>query len=228
MALFFMKNENSLCGAFRFCQNKVPNQFPIFVMKYAYGSGSLKLVPNAWWMLFNDTVLNDLERRVVIGNENLKTAIAQLASSRAALEASHSATLPTASAGLSAARNGHSIASAATTQNPSNTVGLSASAGWELDVWGRLAKASTGAQAAHQASANDLATATLSAQATLAQTYFSLRTLEALQSLLERSVQASLTSESSLLTVRNRQLAFVNQLLKNIAGRWQDVGTFRK
>ena len=32
---------------------------------------------------------------------------------------------------------------------------------------------------------------------------------------------AVLTSESSLLSVRNRQLAAVNQLLKNIAGRWE-------
>jgi outer membrane protein TolC len=31
---------------------------------------------------------------------------------------------------------------------------------------------------------------------------------------------AALTSESSLLAVRNRHLAAVNQLLKNIAGRW--------
>ena len=32
---------------------------------------------------------------------------------------------------------------------------------------------------------------------------------------------ALLNSESSLLSVRNRQLAAVNQLLKNIAGRWE-------
>ena len=32
---------------------------------------------------------------------------------------------------------------------------------------------------------------------------------------------AALTSESNLLSVRNRQLAAVNQLLKNIAGRWE-------
>ena len=41
LALFSMKNKNFPCEAFRFCQNKVPNQFPIFVMKYAYGSGNL-------------------------------------------------------------------------------------------------------------------------------------------------------------------------------------------
>ncbi len=44
MALFLIKNENSPCEAFLFCQNKVPNQFPIFVMKYAYGSGNLIFV----------------------------------------------------------------------------------------------------------------------------------------------------------------------------------------
>ena len=31
-----MKNENSSCEDWRFFQNKVPNQFPEIVMKYAY------------------------------------------------------------------------------------------------------------------------------------------------------------------------------------------------
>ena len=31
---------------------------------------------------------------------------------------------------------------------------------------------------------------------------------------------AALTTENSLLIVQNRQLAAVNQILKNIAGRW--------
>ena len=43
MALFSMKNENSPCEDWRFFQNKVPNQFPEIVMKYAYGSGSLNV-----------------------------------------------------------------------------------------------------------------------------------------------------------------------------------------
>jgi len=43
LALFSRKNENFLNEAFRYCQNKVPNQFPIYVMKYAYGSGNLSL-----------------------------------------------------------------------------------------------------------------------------------------------------------------------------------------
>ena len=50
--------------------------------------------------------------------------------------------------------------------------------------------ASEGAQATLQASADDLAAARLSAQTTLAQSYFSLRTAEAQEALYERSVKS--------------------------------------
>ncbi len=35
----------------------------------------------------------------------------------------------------------------------------------------------------------------------------------------------ALNSESSLINVRSRQLVAVNQLLKNIAGRWEPVSS---
>ena len=76
----------------------------------------------------------------------------------------------------------------ASVQNPSNSLALSATANWEVDLWGRLSQASSGAQASLQASADDLAAARLSAQALLAQTYFSMRAADAQASLLERSV----------------------------------------
>lgn len=146
-------------------------------------------VPDAWWTLFDDPVLNDLERRLVVGNENLKSAVAAVASARAAEEASRAALWPTLSASSSATRSASPTATASA-QNPSNSFALSATASWELDLWERLAQASRGAAATLQASADDLAAARLSAQAVLAQTYFSLRTAEAQAVLLERSVQA--------------------------------------
>jgi NodT family efflux transporter outer membrane factor (OMF) lipoprotein len=148
-------------------------------------------VPDDWWTLFNDPALDGLQHRLVIGNETLKSSVAAVASARAVYEASRSAMLPTLSAGLAAARSGSP--SAATTPgapNPSNSLSLSATASWEVDLWGRLSQASSGAQAALQASADDLAAARLSAQALLAQTYFSLRTADAQLSLLDRSVAA--------------------------------------
>jgi len=149
-------------------------------------------VPDAWWQLFGDPVLDGLQQRLVIGNENLKAAVARVASARATLDASRSALWPTLSAGASAtrSRNAQSTSTLAVERSPSNSVSLSANASWELDLWGRLSQAVSGAQASLQASADDLAAARLSAQATLAQTYFSLRAAEAQQALLERSVQA--------------------------------------
>ena len=146
-------------------------------------------MPDSWWVLYKDPVLDDLERRVVLGNENLKSSVAQLAIARAALDASNSAKLPTLSAGLTAIRSGNAQAAAAT-PNPSNSVALNANASWELDVWGRLAAASQGTNANVQASQADLAAARLSVQALLAQTYFSMRAAEAQQTALDKSVLA--------------------------------------
>lgn len=146
-------------------------------------------VPDAWWTLFHDPVLDDLQARLVIGNEGLKASVAAVASARAAYEASRSALQPTLAASLGATRSGSPDSGSSTnTRNPANSLSLTATASWELDLWGRLAQASSGAQASLQASADDLAAARLSAQALLAQTYFSLRAADAQAALLERSL----------------------------------------
>ncbi len=143
-------------------------------------------VPDAWWLLFKDPVLDDLQQRLVIGNENLKASAAQVASARAVVDASRTAMLPTLSAGLSGTRSD----AAGNGSGPANSLSLSATAGWEVDLWGRLSQASSAAQSNYQASNNDLAAARLSAQALLTQSYFSMRAAEMQQALLERSVAA--------------------------------------
>ena len=149
--------------------------------------------PEAWWELFNDPVLNDLEKRLVIGNENLKTAAAAVASAQAAVTASHEAMLPTLGTSVSGTRTRNATSGAggsAAGANPSNSLELGLTAGWEIDLWGRLSQAADSAQASYQASRGDLAAARLSAQSLLAQTYFSLRSAELQTELLERSVEA--------------------------------------
>jgi len=149
-------------------------------------------VPDEWWTMFGDPVLDDLERRLVIGNENLKVALAQVASARAAYVASRAALWPSLSTAVIATRSGSSQSTpqgAANTQNPTNSISAGIVASWEVDLWGRLSQASSEAQASYQASADDLAAARLSAQATLAQTYFLMRTAEIQQALLERTAQ---------------------------------------
>jgi NodT family efflux transporter outer membrane factor (OMF) lipoprotein len=168
-----------------------PAQFKETALWQHAAASSAAPVPDQWWTLFHDPVLDDLQQRLVIGNENLKAAVAQLKSARASLDASGRAAFPSLSLGATAARTGNPLtASVSNQQNPSNAFALTASTSWEIDLWDRLGMATEGARANLQASSADLAAARLSTQAILAQTYFSMRATEAQQSLYERSVAA--------------------------------------
>jgi NodT family efflux transporter outer membrane factor (OMF) lipoprotein len=179
-------------------------------------TASSAAVPDAWWTLFNDPVLDGLEARVAVDNENLKSALAAVASARAALDASHAAFQPTLDLSAGASRGKEKPGDA-----PTNQVSLGAAASWEPDLWGRLARAREGAAAQLQASHDDLAAATLSAQALLAQTYFALRTAEAQAALLERTIAAD---ERALAITRARHGAGVvpesdvQQAISQLAG----------
>lgn len=162
------------------------------------GSGAQTTVPDDWWKLFTDPVLDDLEAKLAVDNENLKGAIAQVAQARASLDASRASLWPTLGAGLSATRSASPTGAANASgsggggngSGPNDSVSLTANASWEIDLWGRLAQASNASEARLQASVDDLASAKLSAQALLAQSYFSMRTFEAQQALYERNLAA--------------------------------------
>jgi NodT family efflux transporter outer membrane factor (OMF) lipoprotein len=196
-------------------------------------SGPAVAVTETWWTLFQDPVLDDLQSRLLDGNQTLKASLAQLAAARAAVASAQASVLPTVGAGLSGSR-GSSGGSSATgaTDGPSrvrNSVQLSADASWEIDLWGRLGLAVAGANASLQASADDLAAARLSAQATLAQAYFTLRSGEAQAAVLERTVDAY--KRSLDLTQKRRTAGIVSGAdvaqaevqLANAQAQWRDA-----
>lgn len=142
-------------------------------------------VPQAWWKLFNDAELNRLQSQLVLGNETLKGLAAQVAQAKALAQAAGGARQPVVSAGLSANR---ADAGGDAASQLRSSIGLTANASWEVDLWGRLSQASDGAQARLSASQADLAAARLSTQATLNQTYLSLRAAQAQEAVLTRSL----------------------------------------
>ncbi|CAM3803157.1 efflux transporter outer membrane subunit [Roseateles saccharophilus] len=144
-------------------------------------------VPEAWWTMFKDPVLDGLQADLVVGNQNLAASLAQVASARAVLTASGAAIWPTLSLGGGTTR---SASESAGKRTVSNSDSLTANAAWEIDLWGRLSEAVKVAGANYRASQADLAALRLSAQATLTQTYLAMRTAEAQQALLERTVAA--------------------------------------
>ncbi|WP_119966912.1 efflux transporter outer membrane subunit [Simplicispira lacusdiani] len=165
-------------------------------------------VPDAWWTLFADPALDALQERAASGNQNVALAVARLRAARAAVDGASTATLPSlgANASSSRARSGSIAQDGSTTARTTSSHALGLSAGWELDLWGRLSGGVDAARANAQASADDLAAMRLSVQATVAQTYFALRAAEAQQQLLEETLA---TYDRSWELTRNRQRAGV-------------------
>lgn len=158
-------------------------------------------VPQDWWTVFGDPVLNDLQARLVVGNESLKSSLAAYKVAQAALASSRSGLQPTVGAGLTAQR-----ASSPPQQEAGNSFGLTASASWEVDLWGRLAGAVDASQARLEASWADLAAARLSLQATLTQSYLGVRHAQAQAAAVQSAVTAY---QRSLQLTRNRYQAGV-------------------
>ena len=166
-----------------------PAQFKEGAALWKPATAQQPATPEAWWEVFQDPQLNQLQQALAIGNENLKSAMAAVANARAALDASRSTTTPSLAVSAGASRSG-SAAQGAIPATVANNFTLGASAAWEADLWGRLAQGVTAAGANYQASANDLDAARLSAQASLAQSYFSLRTAELQLGLLHKTEAA--------------------------------------
>ena len=152
-----------------------------------------------WWLLFDDAVLNGLEARVAINNQNVAAAAAAYEQARAAVREARAAFFPTVDLSASATRAG-SFGSGTTTITGGNNVttggsgsrrySVSVGATWEPDLWGRIRNTVSQQKALAQASEADLANATLSAQGELALDYLQLRGIEHQKTILDATVAA--------------------------------------
>jgi NodT family efflux transporter outer membrane factor (OMF) lipoprotein len=154
-------------------------------------------IGQAWWRLFNDPQLSALEEQVVISNQNVLAAEAQLRQARALVQAARAGYYPTVSVGASVTRSQRGVSSSSSSLTGAGTgSGVSNSTAyslpfdlsWEADVWGRIRRSVEANRDAAQASEADLAAALLSAQAELAQDYFLLRVQDVQKELLDATV----------------------------------------
>ncbi len=141
----------------------------------------------AWWRIYNDRRLNELEEQVAVSNQTLKSAEAQFRQARAIVQASRAGYYPQVTAGASVDRS-RNISSSSKSASTSTAYLLNADASWELDVWGRVRRSVESGIASAQASAADLESLRLSIQAEVATDYFQLRTIDAQKRLLDETV----------------------------------------
>lgn len=148
-----------------------------------------------WWRLFNDPVLDDLERRVLVSNQNLAAALAAYEQARGVVREQRAGLFPTVDLQAGGTRTG----SFGTRDDPGTgqegvSVGkrytASVGASWEPDVWGRIRSGISQAGSNAAASRADLANATLSAQGELALNYLQIRAIDAQIALLDETIAA--------------------------------------
>lgn len=133
------------------------------------GSAGAEVAIDRWWLAFEDMTLNRLVTELFVGNLELEQGFARLDQVESLLRINRSAQLPNLAAGGKMDRS----------QQPGlidDFVGdsqqLSLAAGFELDLWGKLAKKTRAAQLDLTASHDDLQTLYLGLSAKLVDLYF--------------------------------------------------------
>ncbi|MGI4883591.1 MAG: efflux transporter outer membrane subunit [Janthinobacterium lividum] len=150
----------------------------------------------AWWALFNDTTLTRLETQAGAQNFTARAALARIEQARAQLRIAEAQRAPVVALApsafhsqLSALRPVQSALIAATAV-PQTQFYVPLNVNYEVDLWGRLRRGAQAANAAEQASEADAQAVRLSIAADAANTYFSLRGLDAELLVLDSARQA--------------------------------------
>jgi NodT family efflux transporter outer membrane factor (OMF) lipoprotein len=153
-----------------------------------------------WWEIYNDPQLNALEDQIDISNQSIAAAAASFFSARAMVKEARSQYFPTLSTNpsISQIRQSASLRTFSTGSGGGGT-GSSANlsfteynlpfdASWQPDLFGKIRNSVRSQVYGAQASAADLENTRLTVQSELAIDYFSLRSQDALQELLDSTV----------------------------------------
>jgi NodT family efflux transporter outer membrane factor (OMF) lipoprotein len=157
-----------------------------------------------WWEIYNDTELNALENQLNINNQNIKQSFENFMEARTLVTQARAQLYPTLGTTPSFRRSQSSAtlrnnvgatgtAGGGTGGNPnvySTLAEVPFTASWQPDLWGRVRNTIRQAQYNAQLSAADLENVRLTEQASLAAFFFELRGQDALQKILNDTVEA--------------------------------------
>ena len=131
---------------------------------------------STWWLDYHDDTLSHLVDQSLKANQSIAAAEAAYRVAKATIDANVASLFPTIGVDASGSRSRTAAAESITGQPyTSNLVSASASASWEIDLWGSVRRSIESAKASAQASDAQLAGERLSIAASLAIDYFALR-----------------------------------------------------
>jgi outer membrane protein, multidrug efflux system len=170
-----------------------------------------------WWQVFKDEKLQELERTALAQNYDLRDAVARVEAARANLGITRSEQFPNLAAGadistIRLSRNGSTPLPASFVPSQNRTFGQATLnlLSFELDIWGRLRRATEAARADLLASEENRKAVTTTLVSDVASAYFSLRDLDYQ---LDISTRTLATRRESLELIKNRQAGGVATLL---------------
>jgi len=144
-----------------------------------------------WWEIYNDPELNALEEQLNIDNQNIREAFQNFMEARALVREARAQYFPTVSVGSSYTRSQTSSTLGSGAGGAQSQVfSLPGEVSWEPDLWGKIRNTVRASQYAAQLSAADLENERLSEQASLAEYFFEIRGQDALQQILNDTVDA--------------------------------------
>ena len=147
-----------------------------------------------WWEIFGDPELNALEEQVTVSNQDLKAAEARFREARALVRFNRASEFPTISVGPSASyvkdSDNTPAFPATVSRNGMGDYVLPFDLSYEVDLWGRVRRSVAAAREETQATAADLASASLILHAELAIDYFELRSADTQKQILDDTVKA--------------------------------------
>jgi multidrug efflux system outer membrane protein len=150
----------------------------------------------AWWKTLNDPELSSLIDRAVLGNLDMKTALARVREARARRGIAEAGLLPTVDATGSASWSRINRNEGRSTSDDFYAAGFDA--GWELDIFGGVRRSVEAAEADLQATQEELRNVLVSLLAEVALNYIDVRTYQVEIAVAEANLEAQ--SETYQLT----------------------------
>jgi NodT family efflux transporter outer membrane factor (OMF) lipoprotein len=149
-----------------------------------------------WWEIYSEPELNALEEQLNIDNQNIRQAFENFMEARALVREARSHYFPTVSVGGSYTRSrassnvGSASSTGGTGGQQSQLFSLPGDISWEPDLWDKVRNTVRASQYTAQLTAADLENERLTEQASLAQYFFEIRGQDALQQILNGTVEA--------------------------------------
>lgn len=205
----------------------LPTQWPGAGQKTADVPADATQQAGPWWRIYQDPVLDRLQDEALNNNVDARLAVARIAEAQAQLGIANADLLPSLSANMGGSRTKVTTQGAtplfATVPRFQNNYTASLNTSYELDLWGKLRRASESARAQLLAmeSAQESVRLTLTAQ--VAQAYFALITLDRQEALLKQVLQGR--EESLELDRKRLELGAMSEFDLNTA--LSEVALFR-